>query len=260
MKSWSMATIAALCTVWGGISAAQPSFDEFIADLDANAPQAESLKFDFTAKTGAGTTMTGTVVGKGSLSNAVFKSESVTGTSDIRVVAVEDGTQWVNMVTNNQPITMKIDPKVYEGLDPEIRAKSMMDTQQGASQFISDPRNSWRRMGAVFDLQITGEEGENYVLEGAPKGGAPVSVPAGQFDKVVFHVNKNDGYPRHALFQQVGGAAFLTVDITNLEFGASPEEGAFTFTPAEGAMVMDLTPMIQQQLNSMQAPPATNQP
>lgn len=256
MKTTFLSLVAvAAALVWSATGAAQTTYDDVVAELDANAPEAESLRFDFTAQTGAGTTMTGNVVAQGALSNAEFTSEAATGTSDIRVVAVEDGTQWVKMVTNDQPMVMKIDPKVYEGRDPKIRAKSMMDTQQGASQFISDPRNSWRRMSALFDFTVSEEDG-NYILEGTPKGGEPVTVPAGQFDKVVFHVNKTDGYPRHALFQTVDGTAFLTVDLENLEFGVTPEEGAFEFTPGEGAMVMDLTPMIQQQLDMMEQPAA----
>lgn len=247
---------AAFTLAWSAAGFAQPSFDELIANLDAAAPQPASLSFDFTASTAAGTKMTGNVVSKGALSNAVIKSEAATGVSNIRVAVIEDGMQWINSESNGSTMVMKIDPKVYDPFPVELRAKSMIDAQLGASQFISDPRNSWRRMAALFDLAVTREEGDNYILEGAPKGGTPVSVPGGQFDKVIFHVSKTDGYPRHAVFQQVGGAAFLTVDLSNLQMDVAPEDSNFQYTPAEGAMIMDLTPMIQQQLTMMANPPA----
>lgn len=245
----------AICTT--GFAQELPQLDDILADLDANAAGAESLRFDFSATTSSGSSMEGTVASKGAQSYAEFSANMTGQESQMKMVS-QGETQWIEMHTGGAPMVMKIDAKVFSDAPEDVRAASMIDAQQGASQFIQDPRNSWRRMSKVFDLSLTGE-GERggdpvWIIEGGPKDGETVSAPSTEIASARFEIGKEDGYPRFGAFYLPDGQAFMTVEMSNLALNAEVDEAIFEYTPPEGVQPMDLTPMIKQQLTMLENP------
>lgn len=242
-------------------AAAEPvTYDELIAEIDAKAPEVESLSFDFVVSDADDATpdTVGKVVSRGALSRAEMTMTFGGNPAKATIVVGSDGIQWIDLDQNGMKIAMKIDPAVFAELEDDVRAKTMMDVQDGASQFVRDPRNSWRWLSALFDLKVTGTETyegtEVYVLEGGPKEeyGEAVTVLAGSFSKIAVRVGVEDGFPRRADFILSSGVPYMIVELRNLKFDVDTDGIEFEFAPAEGAPVMDMTPMIQQKINMLQ--------
>ncbi|MDP7639013.1 MAG: hypothetical protein QGG73_04765 [Candidatus Hydrogenedentes bacterium] len=189
--------------------------------------------------------------------------------NDIKMKTVmdEDGIQWIEMNMMGQLQVMKVDMnKMMEASDEMLGLQGLMG---GGNPFdmMGDPTKMLEMYKEFMDFELDGKETvggvEVYVLKGNMKVGATAAegmkaliAMAPEMDSlmndITMKVGVEDGFMRETTMGEVDGKPIMVLRMNNVKFDVDIDESTFVYTPPEDATVMDMTEMINNQLDGLQ--------
>jgi outer membrane lipoprotein-sorting protein len=132
-----------------------------------------------------------------------------------------------------------------------------------------DPKQQWRAAQEKYDFKLTGTDelhGQRmYIVVGTPRSNATWTAQETMVgmntakDRV--HIGQQDGFMhKMELIDKSGTNTLLVMDFTNLKFNTDIPDSQFVYKPSADAQVMDMTPMLLQQMSAPNAPPPATTP
>jgi outer membrane lipoprotein-sorting protein len=145
-------------------------------------------------------------------------------------------------------------------------AKMPTNLPSGSNPFDKmDPKQQWRAAQEKYDFKLAGADelrGQRmYIVVGTPKPSAtwtPQETMVGMNNaKDRVHIGQQDGFMhKMELIDKTGTNVLMAMDFMNLKFNGEIPDSQFVYKPAADVHVMDMTPMLQQQLPAPTSPPA----
>ncbi len=260
----SLAALALLFPVL--CAAAEPkTIDEAIAEINGKAEKIETYSADFDAAMNMGSmamNFGGTMKGKGAMMNMTTNMDMMQQKIAVNMILDASNIMWMDMDMGGMRQVMKMDMTKMAALQEDMMG--MMPGAMGGMQ--NDPRKVLAQMQKMYTLSYAGKEklGDQdvYVVEGqlgeeakagfedaAAEGGSnPFAMGMGMAGEMIGSVRMkfgaNDGFIREMQMLDQAGTPWMTQTYKNLKLNESLDDALFTYTPAEGVMVMDMTEMM----------------
>jgi outer membrane lipoprotein-sorting protein len=157
--------------------------------------------------------------------------------ADMKMNMVSDGkNMWIHMIMQGQNIVMK------------GSVEQMKKMGGGGSQ---NPLEQIKQLEKEFDFKAVKEEQVGgraaYVLEGGVKENAEIKKQAPNVKSARIFVDKQDWMVRKTEVLDDQGKSAMVIELANLKTNIKIDEALFTFTPPEGAQVMDMGEMMKMQ-------------
>lgn len=251
-------------------AAAEPNtLDEVSADMAAKAKKLDTYSADFESSMNMGSMLMnfgGTMQGKGKQMRMTTNIDMMQQKIAMLMILDKDSMMWMDMDMMGMKQVMKMDMTKMAALQEEMMG--MMPGGLGGlggmgGGMQGDPREMLEMMKKTMDITYIGKEklGDEdvYVFNATMKpelleemnksidqsGAADMGMDFANMmgaSKMKFGVA--DGFPRSMEMMDKAGTPWMTQTYKNLKFNEPMDDALFTYTPAEGVMVMDMTEMM----------------
>lgn len=179
----------------------------------------------------------------------------------MRSVVDDDNIMWIEMDMGGFKQIMKMDMALVQqlgggGMTSQLSGGTPFNTNQHPLRGISDLENTYD-MKLDAPAEVNGEAA--YVVSGTMKSAAKEQMkqaPGGadamaqMMNGVRMSIRKSDYFPLKLEMLGPGGETALAIDYENIRINPEIDPSIFDYTPPAGTQVMDMTPILKQQLGA----------
>lgn len=261
-------------------AAAEPTtLEEVSADIMAKSKKLNTYATDFEATMNMGGMMMsfgGTMQGKAKMMRTTTTIDMMQQKIAMTMILDAANIMWMDMDMMGAKQVMKMDMTKMTAAQEEMMGMvpGGLGGLGGPGSMQGDPRETLDQMKKSMDVTYTGKEklGDEdvYVFnatmkpeilaqisEGADADAAAMGMNiADMMSGTRMKFGVADGFPRSMEMMDKAGTVWMTQTYKNPKFNEPLEDALFTYTPAEGVMVMDLT----EALGAAEAAEAEEQP
>jgi outer membrane lipoprotein-sorting protein len=260
MRMISLTPFVLVAVAIAGCSSGPKTTEEVIQDINAKMAKVETYAADMNMAMSMGAMQMnfgGTVQGKDKQMVTAINFDMMNQKMSMKSVLDKSGIMWMDMDMMGQKQVMKMDvaqaAKMQEQMMPGMPAG--LGGMGGGQQ--SDPRKAAETYTKMFALDFKGKEKagdtEVYVLEGKlheDMAKQLTAMPANGMDigammsgaRLKFGVK--DGFQRSLELLDKDNKAWMTQSYSNIKLNEAIDDAVFTYTPAPGVNVMDMTQML----------------
>lgn len=263
------------------LCSAAETADQVMADIATKSKKLKTYSGDMVTSMNMGALLmdvTGTIKGKDKLLNATTTMDMMQQKIAMTMVRDASNIMWIDMDMMGMKQVMKMDMAKMAEMQEQMPAMMPgMGGMGGMGGMQGDPRDMLDEMKKSMDLTYIGKEdleGESvYVIEGVLKEeimkemesemadnpaaamGIDLAGMMGGKSKAKFGVA--DGFLRSIEMADTAGTVWMTQTYKNLKFDEPMDDALFTYTPAEGVVVMDMGEMMdaEEEAGEVEAQP-----
>lgn len=244
------------------------TLEEVLEDIASKSQALETYSADVKTDMNMGGMMMnigGAVQGKGNMMHMTTSIDMMQQKINMTMILDAANIMWMDMDMMGMKQVMKMDMTKMAAMQEEMMGMMPggLGGMGGMGGMQGDPRKMLEQMKEIMDITYTGTEqlnGENVhafdakmkpeALEEMNSAMAGSDAAAMGMDiasmmgamKMKFGVA--DGFPRSMQMLDKTGSPWMTQTYENLKFNEPMDDSLFTYTPAEGVMVMDMTEMM----------------
>lgn len=244
------------------------TLEEVLEDIASKSQALETYSADVKTDMNMGGMMMnigGAVQGKGNMMHMTTSIDMMQQKINMTMILDAANIMWMDMDMMGMKQVMKMDMTKMAAMQEEMMGMMPggLGGMGGMGGMQGDPRKMLEQMKEIMDITYTGTEqlnGENVhafdakmkpeALEEMNSAMAGSDAAAMGMDiasmmgamKMKFGVA--DGFPRSMQMLDKAGSPWMTQTYENLKFNEPMDDSLFTYTPAEGVMVMDMTEMM----------------
>lgn len=278
----SIATLVLLLPV---LCSAAETADQVVADILTKAKNLTTYSGDTETNMNMGAMLmdiTGQVKGKDKMMHMATTMDMMQQKIAMTMILDKSNIMWMDMDMMGMKQVMKMDMTKMAAMQEEMMGMMPLGGLGGGMGGMQgDPREMIEQMKKTMDLAYAGREDLNgesvYVFDATMKAEVMEKMQAAMADspaaamgmdianmmgstKMKFGVA--DGFPRSMEMKDKAGTVWMTQTYKNLKFNEPMDDALFTYTPAEGVVVMDMTEMMNAEEEAAEAeePATTEQP
>jgi outer membrane lipoprotein-sorting protein len=273
----SLAAFALLMPVL--CAAAEPTtLEEVSADMAAKSKQLDTYTADFDAVMNMGSMLMnfgGTMQGKAKMMRMTTNIDMMQQKISMTMILDAANIMWMDMDMMGMKQVMKMDMAKMTAMQEEMMGMvpGGMGMMGGPGSMQGDPREMLETMKKTMDVTYRGKEkfGDEdvYVFDATMKPELLEKMNESMSDTDAAAMGMNfaemmggthmkfgvaDGFPRSMEMMDKAGTAWMTQTYKNLKFNEPMDDALFTYTPAEGVMVIDMTEMMDAMTDEDAAP------
>lgn len=261
-------SIAALVVMMPLLCSAAETADEVFTDIFTKSQKLKTYAGDVETNMNMGSmamVVNGQIKGKDKMVHMTTNMDMMQQKIAMTTVLDKSNIMWIDMDMMGMKQVMKMDMTKMVAMQEEMMGMvpGGLGGMGGMGGAQGDPRDMLEQMKKSMDFTYAGTEelnGENvYVFDAKLKEELAEQMAANTANSPAAEMGMDiasmmggtkmkygvaDGFPRSIEMMDKAGAVWMTQAYKNLKFDEPMDDALFTYTPAEGVMVMDMTEMM----------------